>query len=61
MARCAEKPCARLDVSGIDRMTLQLLAARGWLEPVSLDGREAFRPTASGLIALSLAQLTAAG
>lgn len=60
MSRCAEEPCARLQFSGIDRMALQLLAARGWLEPVSTDGRETFRPTPSGLVALSLAQLTAA-
>jgi hypothetical protein len=60
MDSCAQAPRGRYDFSGIDRMVLQILQSRGWLERIEQDGLALFRPTPSGLVALGVARLTAA-
>lgn len=60
LERCADGPKRRMDFSGLDRMVLQTLHMRAWLQRTERDGEVVYGTTPAGLVALGVARLTAA-
>jgi hypothetical protein len=59
LERCSEAPCGRLDFGGLERMALQVLAARGWVTQVASSPMPLYQTSPAGIVALQVARLEA--